>query len=606
MALEDDLDPRILREFVSQVQDGGKITGELNDEIERSSNSFAKFRKAGIDGAIKSLKAVGGASKDLAAGMIAGNRSFDSLNPAIDLAAQAVTALSSAIPLVGKAIGETAQVVAEGSKLMLNQIQMQVDAFQQVGEVGALGADGLSGLQKQFIDSGLTLQSYTKSLQNSSTTLARFSGLTSGGAEKFSQIVGQLTNVGGIGLRRMGLSAEQLGESTEAFLTRQTRLGLSQGVTTQLLATQTTEYVKELDLLSKATGLSRKAIQSQQDAALSETRFRASMEGLRGTAEEGSIQKIMNFQTTISDMDEGLGAGVRDLASGFTATEAARRAEFVTGGRASKIMDKLRKGQISELDARVEMQQAVKDNRELLISSGKALGDTTGIVGQTAGLFDFMNAILGENGKFVKQASDTQRKQIEGNDKMTGSAVAAQQGIETMQRNLSQVFFEAMPKATEVIDSFVGTMNKGIVSITEMFDPELAADMRERIIKMGGEDIETSKSKKEIADLDLRLRHSKKGIGKVNDDEITAALKGKGIDTATDRHMLDFARQHGVRDAIKASRAEKGATVADTYGKIRGIKFKGSRNITVEEMMSQFKADRGYACLLYTSDAADE
>ncbi len=477
MAFEDDYDPRLMREFMSQMQNSGKITNELNDEIEKTGMSVERFRKQGLDLALKSFKAVGGASKDLATGLIGGKRGFDALNPAIDLAAGALTAMTSFIPIIGKAVEGGAKLVAEGSKLMLSQLQGQVDAFQTIGEVGGLTADGLTGLQRQFLASGLTLESYTKAVQNSARSLARFRGLTGAGAEDFSKIVGSLTQSTDLGLRRMGLSADQMGESTEAFLSRQTRLGLSQGLTTSQLAQSTTSYIKELDTLSKVTGQSRKAIQAQQDAALSETRFRASIEGMRGTVDESAINSILNFQSSISDMDSTLGAGVRDLASGFTATESARRAEFVTGGRASKIMAQLQSGQINELQAREQMQQALKNNREQLIFAGRALGDNASIVGNTAGLFDIINAEMGKNGEYIRKANKTQEGQIKGTEGLTDSAVATQQALERAQINLQTLFFTAMPTAVSVVEEFTGAMNKGIISVTAMFNPELAKKM---------------------------------------------------------------------------------------------------------------------------------
>jgi len=472
MALEDDLDPRLLREFMSQMQATGKVTAELADEIERSSSSFAKLRKGALDVAAKTFKEVAGNSKDLATGLIGGKRGFDALNPAIDLAAGALTAMTSWIPYLGKAVETTAALVAEGSKLMLSQIQNQVDAFQQVGEVGALGADGLLGLQEQFLASGLTLQSYTKAIQNSSQSLARFRGLTGTGAEDFSKIVGTLTQVtkgGDLSLRRMGLSADQMAESTEAFLSRQTRLGLSQGLSNQVLAQSTTSYIKELDILSKVTGLSRKDIQNQQDQALNESRFSASLQAMRGTSEEGAIGSIMNFQTAISGLDTELGAGMRDLSSGFTATAAARRAEQATNGQASVIMKRLRSGQIDEIQARAQMRDALLENKEQILFAGRTLGSDS-IFGNVAGLVDVMNTEMDANGKYVRKATDAQKGQIGGTNKLTNSAVSAQHAIEGMQIELQELFFKAMPNATKIVDSFTTTMRDGITRFNNLLD----------------------------------------------------------------------------------------------------------------------------------------
>ena len=478
MAIEDDLDPRLLADFVKQMQETGTITEELRKQIDLSTSSFAKFRTKALNQASEGLKQVGGASKDLATSLASGDRSFKVLDSAVDLTAGAFKGLLGFIPGVK---GFT-NAIAGASKILIGEMEKQVNGFQSLGEVGALTERGVEGFQESVLASGLTLDDYTKRIASSSKTLARFQGLTATGAETFAEITRQLTQDTDVSLRRLGLSAEQMGESTEAFLTRQTRLGLSQGLTATQLAASTTSYIKELDLLSKVTGQSRKSIQDQQDAALSETRFRASMEGLRGTAEEGSINKMMNFQSTISDMDADLGQGVRDLASGFTATEAARRAEFVTGGRASQIMDRLRKGQIGELEARQQMQKAVIDNREQLIFAGRALGDTASIVGNTAGLFDFMNATIDENGKFVKQATEAQKGQVGGANALTNNLVDTQQSLERAQIEIQKLFFTMMPAASEATKLFTDGMKTALVTANNFF-----ADFNDNIKKIAND-----------------------------------------------------------------------------------------------------------------------
>ena len=457
MAIDDERSAEELRQQVDQLT---KELEQLKKSLKKSGLSVDEFVKDGLKPATDSLQELTKGGKGLATSLAQGDRGFRVLDSAVDLTAGAFKGLLGFIPGVK---GFT-NAVAGASKVLIGEMEKQVKGFQTLGEVGALTEEGVEGFQKSVLKSGLTLDDYTQRIASSSKTLARFQGLTGTGAETFAKITHQLTQTTDVSLRRLGLSAEQMGESTEAFLTRQTRLGLSQGMTATQLAASTTSYIKELDLLSKVTGQSRKSIQDQQDAALSETRFRASMEGLRGTAEEGSINKMMNFQSTISDMDADLGAGVRDLASGFTATEAARRAEFVTGGRASQIMDRLRQGQIGELEARQQMQQAVIDNREQLIFAGRALGDTASIVGNTAGLFDFMNATIDENGKFVKQATDAQKGQVGGANALTNDLVKTQQTLERTQIEMQRLFFKAMPAAAAATNYFTKGMLSALIS----------------------------------------------------------------------------------------------------------------------------------------------
>lgn len=494
MAFEDDYDPRLMREFMSQMQESGKVTEELAKEIEQSNTSFAKLRKEGLKNFSDGLSQVAGSSKDLASSLAKGERGFGTLDAAVDLTAGALKGLLGIIPGVSTGIN----AVAGASKILIAEMGKQVTGFQTLGETGALTEEGIEGFQKSMLQSGLTLEDYTKRIASSSRTLARFQGLTGTGAETFAEITRKLTQDTDVSLRRLGLSAEQMGESTEAFLTRQTRLGMSQGMTATQLAASTTSYIKELDVLSKVTGQSRKAIQDQQDAALSETRFRASMEGLRGTVDQGAINSILNFQSSISDMDSSLGAGVRDLASGFTATEAARRAEFVTGGRASKIMAQLQSGQINELQAREQMQQALRDNREQLVFAGRALGDNASIIGNTAGLFDIINAEMGTNGEFIKKATDAQKGQIGGANALTNNLVDVQQDLERAQIELQRLFFKAMPMAGKAAKMFSDKLSSAAIKANNFFADKFGG---KRIEEPGQDQAVLTKAKAIAADI---------------------------------------------------------------------------------------------------------
>lgn len=588
MAFEDDYDPRLMREFMSQMQESGKVTEELAKEIEQSNTSFAKLRREGLKNFSDGLRQVAGSSKALASNLAEGQRGFSVLDTAVDLTAGALKGLLGIIPGVSTGI----DAVAGASKLLINQMEKQVTGFQTLGETGALTEEGIEGFQRSMLQSGLTLEDYTKRIASSSRTLARFQGLTGTGAETFAEITRKLTQDTDVSLRRLGLSAEQMGESTEAFLTRQTRLGMSQGMTATQLAASTTSYIKELDVLSKVTGQSRKAIQDQQDAALSETRFRASMEGLRGTVDQGAINSIMNFQSSISDMDSTLGAGVRDLASGFTATEAARRAEFVTGGRASKIMAQLQSGQINELQAREQMQQALRDNREQLVFAGRALGDNASIIGNTAGLFDIINAEMGTNGEFIKKATDAQKGQIGGANALTNNLVDVQRDLEKAQIEVQRLFFKAMPMAAKATEMFTDKLSSALVNannfLADKFGGErmkepgqdqavltkakaIALDIVANQPDASKRSVEENAKLKEATDTIKRMEKASTEIGtkqKVAAIQTRQQAQKNLLDAGVTPHddIVKIAQLEGVGSARKVANANKDDLVSNVLG----------------------------------------
>ena len=391
-----------------------------------------------------------------------GETSFKSLNSVVDMAANAMAGLAKTIPLAGDALAAGIQATAEASKFMLEQMDQSTKAFNELGKVGALTAAGMSGLQKQFTTSGLQLNTFVKQINENSVALARFRGMTGEGAEDFSKITGELTRGTDNSLRLLGMNAEQIGESVGAFVTQQTRLGRAQTMTNAELTEGTKRYAMELDSLSKVTGLSREAIQKQQDAALSESRFRASINSLNKEQQDGLIR----LQTVMSSFGAEMGQGTRDLVSGAANTEAARKLMADTGGAAADIIRRLKEGQIDAVTAQKEMQRAVQANLKAAEGYSQFVDDSASVYGNFANKADFATARMDENGNLVR---DTQKKQINEADDMTQSTIKAQKSMEGLNIEIQKLGFEFLPAAsdavqamTESMEKFVGYVNKTI------------------------------------------------------------------------------------------------------------------------------------------------
>ena len=292
----------------------------LASDLEEAKTGLKAFGKASATGAYDLTKGLG----NFALSVGKGDTSFKSLNSVVDIASNALSGMAKAIPFAGEALSAGIKATAEASKFMLEQLDQTTKAFNDLGRVGALTEQGMSGLQRQFVTSGLTLNSFTKQIGDNAQALARFRGQAGDGADAFSEIAGKLTQGGDDSLRRLGMSADQIGESVGSFVTQQTRLGLAQGRSNAELAAGTKAYAIELDALQKVTGLSREAIQKQQDAALSESRFRANYDKLVSEGREAEAKELMNLQTRVSSVSKGLGQGVRDLLSG-AGTDAAKQ-----------------------------------------------------------------------------------------------------------------------------------------------------------------------------------------------------------------------------------------------------------------------------------------
>ena len=433
---------------------GMAMTAEELDEAQKKAAVGLKaFEKA-------SKKSIGDVTKGLgsfAKGVAEGDTSLKSLNTVVDTASGALAAMAKTIPFAGEAVAAGIKAVGEASKFVINQLDATAKVFNDFGKVGALGTKGMTGVFEQFNRSGMSLQSFNKAVADNAQTLARFRGMTADGAEDFSKIVGGIVDSdAGMELRRIGLSADQMGESAGAFVAQQTRLGRSQAMTQQQLTTGTVQYVKELDELSKVTGLSREAIQKQQDAALSESRFRANYETLMAQGKEKEAKALMAFQSQMQAIGPELGQGARDLASGAANTDAARKLLASTGGAAQDIIAQITSGNIDQYEAAKQLQTASRSVGDAARENARFVDRSNSAFVDFSQQMDLNNAQMVEGRGLVKKV---QNEQTKGGDKMTDATVSAQQNLEQMNRRMAQLGFQLMPNAAVAIEKFTASLN---------------------------------------------------------------------------------------------------------------------------------------------------
>jgi hypothetical protein len=414
----------------------------------------------GLSGVAKFGAAVGKGETDLKA-----------FNGIIDTTTGLMGSMAKAIPVIGDAIAGVAKGLGDAAKMAVNAIDNTAKSFVEIGKVGGLTADGMSGVREQFMRAGLTLQSFQKQVVENSQALARFQGTTGAGADEFATMVGTLTKDttgAGMELRRLGVNADEIAETSAAFVAQQTRLGRSQNMTQQQLTAGTVEYAKELDLLSKVTGLSRSAIQKQQEAALSESKFRANYELAMQSGDAARIkgaEGMMTLQTRMQSFGADLGQGVRDLSAGVANTDAAKKMVASTGGAALDIINRLKAGAIDQDQAQQELAAAYERNKNTQLQIASQVGGTIGVFSDTAQSMDFINAA--QKGQYTK-AKAVQDAQTKGNDKLTDQTVSAQQNLEKMNQELNLLGFTLLPNAAKVVATFSSVMAKGLAQVNKI------------------------------------------------------------------------------------------------------------------------------------------
>lgn len=433
-------------------------------------DSATKNANVGLQAFGKELKTIPGQLAKglggLASSVAKGDTSLKSMNAVVDVAANAISGLAKTVPIFGEAMSAATKAIAEGAKIVVDQLDQTAKTFNAMSASGALVADGMTGLSRQFTTAGLNLQQFQKVVGQNSIALARFRGMAGEGAEDFSKAVGALTQGQDLSLRKLGMGAEDIAATSAAFVTQQTRLGKSQSMSTEQLTAGSKQYAMELDQLSKVTGLSRDAIQKQQDAALSESKFRANYEIMMANGQTEQAKGLMTLQTRMQSFGGELGQGVRDLSSGVANTEAAQKMLNSTGGAALDIINKLKSGQIDQDQAQQELADAYTRNKDAQLQIASQIGTTAGVYTDTAQSLDFINGA--QKGQWTK-AKEVQDAQVNKTDELTKSTVKAQQNLEKMSVKFSEMAISLMPAAADAIEEMTGAMVKLVNWASEQF-----------------------------------------------------------------------------------------------------------------------------------------
>jgi hypothetical protein len=579
---------------------------ELQDEMERL-RAEVQGLAAQVEEAKTGLQAFGKASaqgaKDVAKGLGSfavnvgkGDTSFKSLNSVVDIASNALSGMAKAIPYAGEALAAGIKATAEASKFMLEQLDQTTKAFNDLGKVGALTEAGMTGLQKQFLASGLTLGTFTKQIGDNAQALARFQGMAGDGADAFSDIAGRLTRGSDDSLRRLGMSADQIGESTAAYVTQQTRLGLAQGRSNAELAAGTKAYAIELDALQKVTGLSREAIQKQQDAALSEARFRANYDDLIAQGKEKEAKQLMKLQTQISAIGPEAGQGVRDLLSG-AGTDAAKKLMASTGGAAQQILDRVKSGQIDSTQAAIELQNAMRGSANAARNNAKYVDKNSSAYLDYSQQSDIVNAKI-INGELVR---DRQNKQMtKGQDTLTDTTVDAEKAMQGMNIEMQRLGFTFLPQASKAVDAMTKSMNKFINFVNEKIgggpgkgtDAQNEAAQNQQVANTAAGVIAydefgnpvmnmgpSGPAGNKVAGTDKSRASAEQYLGKkITDDEFSALIKATHAEAAGGKEASQQEQAMIMASILNRARDDKNGIMGALYAKNQFQSVTGTKN----------------------------
>ena len=219
-------------------------------------------------------------------------------------------ALAGKFGIIGEAIAGTGRF-----------LDVNIETYRQLSQVGANFGQSLIQLRQAAADSALPLDDFTKLVGENSEAMAALRGSTTQGAEFIASLSNALRTEAVPQLATLGFTVEEINETLLQNLERQRRTGIFDANATKFNIDSAIRFGKQLDRLAKLTGQQRSEIQKEIEAAQSNSKYQAFLQG----ATDETRQRLDLFAGTVAGLAPGLTEGFQDLIanSGRPVTDAA-------------------------------------------------------------------------------------------------------------------------------------------------------------------------------------------------------------------------------------------------------------------------------------------
>jgi hypothetical protein len=372
---------QLLAVMLSQTAKGGKQKlkdeKELRAELDRLGKAAKKAREQLLESAkdaegkkakeatVKQFKDLGRTIQDFTRSLsstISSMANYASTLANMGNSVSNATGALDKIPIVGGILAATLGAVAK-------EAERQQKAFQQATAVGATFSGGITEMVNSASRMGLTFDQFSGIINRSGKDLALLGAGSADGAKQLAKYSTEMRKSSlQNDLARLGFSAEDITESLVVYGAQLRKLGYSQAQIDATLVQSTGDYLKNLDAVSKVTGLNRKDLEKQRADRMRDGQFRAMMAG-KDKETVDSINSVMDL------LGESQAKAFKEIASTGTAMSDEAKALFTTAPElAQAAMDAHRS---LETTGKYSMAQASKTHEKAILESNQRMGMLT-------------------------------------------------------------------------------------------------------------------------------------------------------------------------------------------------------------------------------------
>lgn len=223
----------------------------------------------------RSLKQLGQASKQAAQDIANGAKGTSVFNNSIESTGQVISNVASQFGVLGKGIGLAISALTSWITAVNKQSDALYSNFQQLSRSGVIGQQGMDDVFQSMQRFGYTIDELDKMsamLSENSKSFAQFSGTAATGGKQLANMVMGMEDARAK-FFNLGMNVDDISRATAGYRNQLARNGRLQEAT----SAGAQAYIKEMETLTRLTGLQRKELEDQREAAEDIDQFYAAL-----------------------------------------------------------------------------------------------------------------------------------------------------------------------------------------------------------------------------------------------------------------------------------------------------------------------------------------
>ncbi len=356
------------------------------------------------------------------------------------------------------------KVAAEqGDKLYASYTNLQ--------KSGAAAADGMTGVMRMAQSFGLGVQELEKLesiISQNSQILSVFQGNVMDGSRALSGVAQGIIRTDLVNkFMNMGMSLENISEGIASYIALQSQVGLAQNKTQAQLTAGAAQYLKEMDGLTKLTGIQRKELEEGINKARAIEQFRATTERMRRSGDAEQIKAAGEAEKTYAvllQQNANAAQGFAESFSGFITTDAGRQFNQSID-QSTGVIQQLRDGTVDAVGGLQQMYRAADQSVNSLIPLAEV--GASGFAGDFAALANMAQRAGVSQEEMAKMIEEAQAKQEAGADGLvkiqTDTRVSQMNSMLAMQEFVNTGVLPAtfaLQKLAKVLEFITGFLPK--------------------------------------------------------------------------------------------------------------------------------------------------